>query len=234
MKKSEHSQLQGVAMQTLDQFVQEWQAEYASAIKNIELFDLDRIRHLKLRQKQLFVRAFYHARGHFYRFLWFMGSLAPSAEFKKIILDNLDEEFGRDKKSHEQLYMEFAQGFEVSVRDEILTECANLPCTKAFNQGHIDWLISHGWDQRWAAFSAYERLDNVDYPNLYNVAVALGAQDRQLLFFQVHCAVQHYQEASPLLEEIWLRNPNAVRAGFDFIGQHQLRLWEGLSKAIFA
>ena len=220
-------------MQTLNVFLQEWEKGYVETNKATPLFDSARISAFTPSQKQLFALAFYHARGHFYKFLWFMGSLAPSEEFKKIILDNITEEFGGNKCSHEQLYMEFAKAVGVDVVEEVLTGRTNLPFIEEFNRGHINWLLTHDWDHKWSAFSAYERLDNVDYENLYHLAANLGLSGRPLLFFEVHRVVEHYDQASSLLEQIWQRNPEAVRAGFDFIGMHQAKLWRELSDAVF-
>jgi hypothetical protein len=82
----------------------------------------------------------------------------------------------------------------------------------------------------WSAFGAYEKLDNVDYDNLYNFAISLGSSKKGLVFFDIHRHVEHYENIDPLLQTIWDKNPELVRKGFEFIGNHQLAMWSRLGE----
>jgi len=220
-------------METLTGFLKKWEDDYIEATSHNPLFNLTKVSALTHGQKKFFVRAFYHARGNFYKFLWFMGSLAPSKEFKDVILANIEEEFGGSRKSHEQLYIEFAASLDVDLSEEIMFGRTNLRFIDDFNQEHISWLFHNNWDSKWSAFSAYERLDNVDYKNLYRTVSGFGLPSKSMKFFEVHRAVKHYQRASSLLEEIWERDANIVRSGFYFIGRHQAKMWWNLAVATF-
>ncbi|MEN9561708.1 MAG: hypothetical protein RIQ56_981 [Candidatus Parcubacteria bacterium] len=230
-------------MESLRKFLQAWEPQYDRAAQAIAMFDQTRPLEWTQDQKGFFARTLYHSRGHFYKFLWHLGSRAQSKEQKEVILDNIRDEFGIgadgvSRFSHEQLYWHFADAVGVNtdaiIREEILGEKTNLPFIKEFNQGHLEWIMTKPWDYVWGAFSAYERLDNLDYENLYRLAVRLGVSGKALVFYEVHREVEHYESATPLLEAIWDRDPDAVRAGFDFIGQHQLSMWRHMNDAIAA
>ena len=218
---------------TLQEFLDRWDREYSWASKAIRLFDARETGTLSLAQKGFFARSFYHIRGEFYKFLWYLGSTLPTEEHKEVVLGNIREEFGGKYSSHEQLYGEFAACFGVDIADEAVSGRTNLPFIREFNHGHIEWIMARGWQEGWAAFSAYERLDNIDYDNLCSLAHSFELEGRALLFFEVHRAVEHFQAASPLLEALWETNPQSVRDGFNFIGQHQIQLWQKLSDEVF-
>jgi len=219
-------------METLETYLQTWDTAYDNKSCRIPLFDLSKPPQLSLAQKQLFVKSFYHARGHFYRFLWYVGSFANTADEKKVVVDNIVEEFGGARRSHEQLYFDFAQSLDVDLVSEIQSEAAYLPFLKVFNQGHIDWLLTKDWNHKWAAFSAYERLDNIDYENLYKLVSSLGLDEKALRFFDAHRWVKHYEGASNSLLKIWELHPQSVKSSFEFIGAHQLQMWRNLSNLV--
>ncbi len=221
-------------MNTLQAFLMEWEEGYREESHSIALFDPKLAGHLSREQKELFARTFYHARGKFYKFLWYIGSFAPSEGYKDVILANIREEFGGKGRSHEELIFEFGNALGITLLEETLTDRTNLPFIEQYNQGHIQWLLTHEWDERWSAFAAYERLDNVDYENLYRLVQGFGLPESTLLFYEVHRKIEHYEKAAPLLEKVWQRKPEAVQAGFSFIGTHQLKLWKNLSQTVFS
>lgn len=224
-----------VATTTLEQFLLKWDKDYKSRVKTISLFEPAKTSRWSLAQKQYFARAFYHARGHFYNFLWFMGNHAPNFEAKAMILHNMEEEFGGKKQSHEQLYIAFAKSLGVDdIIEELLTQKTHLPFIKGFNQGHLAWLIQHDWDSCLAAFSAYERLDNIDYINLELLVQSLQVNSKDALFFKVHTYVEHFDTTLSSLKKVWEYSPNKIRSAFNFIALHQQNMWEQLSDAIFS
>ena len=77
-----------------EDFITNWDLVYEGEIKHIKLFNEQYNRTLTEQQKAYFVKAFYHIRGHFHDFLWFMGNHAPSLPVKEIITNNIAEEFG--------------------------------------------------------------------------------------------------------------------------------------------
>lgn len=220
--------------QNLDEFVTYWDNYYLEQLKEISLFNTQLTQHWSNEQKQLFAKVFYHLRGHFYEFLWLMGNYAPNLEAKEIVLKNISEEFGESRRSHEQLYFDFAKVLGVDIESEIITENGYLNFAKQFNRGHIKWLIEHSWNEKQAAFSAYERLDNVDYPYLFSLAQSFGLPDKDLVFFRAHIKVHHYEATESLLKEVWQQDSESVIKGFSFIYSHQLAMWRNLSDCISA
>ena len=142
-------------------FIKTWQKEYETQLKQIPLFDTEKTAQWTSQQKKCFARTFYHARGHFYKFLWLLGNKAPNAQFKSIILDNIKEEFAENGTSHEKLYYYFAEQLGEDVRKEFMSMASCTPEMLKFNNGHLEWLTKHDWNHCFAAFSAYEKLDNI-------------------------------------------------------------------------
>lgn len=166
--------------------------------------------------------------------MWYLGNTAPDEQSKQAILDNIREEFGGRGKSHERLYADFTQSLGVDLTDEVLHERTYLPFARAFNKEHLIWLHNHDWDSRTAAFSAYERLDNVDYEDLFTLAKNLGVPHTALRFFEVHKHVTHYEMASSSFDlgGLWGRNSEKVMEAYQFIGDHQNKMWSQLSDEV--
>jgi hypothetical protein len=143
-------------------------------------------------------------------------------------LDNISEEFSLRSLSHEELYFKFADEFGVDLNSETITEENYLPFLKKFNKSHTDFLLTEGWNTKWATFSAYEKLDNVDYKNLLNLAKNIGTSAKGMVFFRVHSEANHHDSTSQLLQKIWETDPESVKIGFEFIAKHQLEMWKEL------
>ncbi|MCP4474070.1 MAG: hypothetical protein GY821_05785, partial [Gammaproteobacteria bacterium] len=133
--------------------------------------------------------------------------------------------------SHEKLYYVFAEA--VGITDiqttEWLDEIHHLPFIKKYNQAHLRWLTSQPWAGKWAAFAAYEKLDNIDYVNLYALANSFGLEKRALAFFKIHQQADHFDRLQEDLQPIWQQQPQVVQSAFHFIGQHQSDMWQWLS-----
>ena len=76
----------------LDHFFDAWDAEYLEKINQIDLFNASLTSKWSVPQKELFVRSFYHVRGHFHDFLRLLGNHATDKEQKDMILQNVAEE----------------------------------------------------------------------------------------------------------------------------------------------
>lgn len=215
-------------------WIADWEKRTSDGYKDVPLFQDGVAQKLTLAQKQAFVRIFYHLRGHFHDFLWYLGNTAPNGDVKKTIIDNIMEEFGGGRRSHEMLYVDFAKRFDVDLNDELLNQTSYVPFAKAFNKKHMEFLVNHSWDHRVAAFAAYERLDNVDYQTLMQFAVNMGTEGESLQFFKVHTLVRHYDAARDRmgLPAIWEKNEQAVKDAFEFIGAHQNWMWRQLSEYV--
>ena len=213
---------------SIDSFLSEWDDEYAAQVQKLRLFDPKWTSNWTPDQRAEFANVFQHVRGHFHEFLWHLGSFAPTFDYKQVVLNNLAEEFGGRRSSHEQLYRRFALAMGGKPEQAASEGLGDLPFVSNFNAKHLQWLRNHEWDHQWAAFSAYERLDNIDYINLFKLAQSLGAESDELTFFEVHRGANHFEAAGPLLLELWNRNSQAVRAGFDFIGSLQRQVWTDL------
>jgi hypothetical protein len=218
----------------LNSFLENWDVTYKQSVAHIPLFIDNITREWSDKQKKFFVKIFYHARGHFHNFLWHMGNHAPNLDAKEIILKNIMEEFGGRAQSHEKLYITFAESLGVhDIYDETLNQQNNLPFIKKFNHGHIERLITNlSWEDNLSVFSAYERLDNIDYANLLKLVKSLGVSEKDSLFFRVHIHVEHFQTTHSTLQAVWIKDKQTVMDAFSFIASHQLQLWKNLSDAI--
>jgi len=58
----------------------------------------------------------------------------------------------------------------------------------------------------------------------------MGANGKGMTFFRVHQNAGHYDTTSKLLEEIWEKDPQSVKVGFEFIAEHQLKMWREFEK----
>ena len=103
---------------------------------------------------------------------------------------------------------------------------------KDYNLGHLEWLDRHNWHGKLAAFSAYERLDNIDYTLLENLVKSFGVSGRGLAFFKVHNKADHFDRTYDDLQTVWATDRKQVEAAFTFIGQHQTDMWGWLSAAL--
>ncbi len=214
--------------QNLRNFIEKWSDDYIQQLKLLLLFNEKQQVEWNFEMKQKFIKYFYHARGHFYYFLWYIGNYAEDRRVKKIVLSNLEEEFGYASKSHEQLYLEFAHSFNVDLSKEHIEHKFYHERIKEFNSEHLKWLGQHDNDKRFSAFSAYEKLDNIDYKSLTILAHNIGTSRSSLLFFKVHERVEHFETTEDYLLEIWQRSPEKVREAFEFIASHQLKMWGDL------
>jgi pyrroloquinoline quinone (PQQ) biosynthesis protein C len=218
---------------SLNDFVAEWLHHYKEVVARIDLFNPELTKSLSLEQQKLLVKALYHTRGHCNDFFWFVANHGSRA-MKELILDNTAEEFGRDGKSHEQLYHDFAESLGIDLTDEVVNETTYLPFVREYNRSHLRWLAAHDADSHLAAFSAYEKLDNPDYTNLYELAKSLGIQGRGLVFFDVHRHVEHYEATMHFVDQVWKKSPEKVREAFTFIAEHQIDMWQQLSDVVFS
>ncbi len=214
----------------LADFLKQWDESNSRFHKQIELFDPDKTKQLIRQQQRYFAEVFYHVRAHFGDFLWVLGTRAPDKRSKQLILENYAEEFGGDGPSHERLYLDFAQelGADVTRADSYL------PFMQDYNATHVNFLRTHDWETCMIAFSAYERLDNLDYKDLERVIKSFGLSGKALTFFQVHKHVQHFQMVSRDLQAYWDKDSKKVEYGFTFIGDHQNWMWKNLSDTVFA
>lgn len=219
-------------METLSSYLQNWDVRNRETHRSIALFDPKLTATWSSEQKISFVKLFYHARGHFHDFLWYMGNFAPDHKQRQKVLANIAEEFG-SARSHEQLYFAFAQAIGADLSREVVDEESYLPFIREFNKGHLDYIHTHDWDSRLCAFAAYERLDNVDYEDLYILAKTICADESALTFFKVHAFVRHFDMADQGdLQRIWDTSPEKVKDAFEFISNHQTNMWEKLSETI--
>lgn len=226
-----HEKRQGpLTANTLSDFITTCDDNYLGELVNIRLFDPAWTSTWDQPMRDKFVKVFYHLRGHFHDFLWILGNFAPDQARKEMVLANIGEEFGGERKSHEQLYIDFAHALGVDLLAEMITPAHQLPFVSDFNQQHHAWLLARDWDHKQAAFSAYERLDNLDYPKLLSLAESFQVSEAGLIFFKVHTKVTHFEVTEIHLAGIWAQCEQTVMDGFNFIYQHQLRMWRTLTQ----
>ena len=218
----------------LDEFLASWDAQYVQQLNTIPLFQPELTKQWTAAQKRYFAHIFYHCRGHFHDFLWNMGNHADDNETKDVVLKNIGEELNGSAKSHEELYLDFEKSVGTDVRDEFVHETSYLPFAREFNHGHLNWLHVNDTNERFSAFAAYERLDNVDYVYLLHLVESLDVPREGKIFFKVHTKVEHFATTETKLTHIWATNPEKVKKAFSFIAYHQLTMWRNLSDTIFA
>ncbi|AHE67287.1 iron-containing redox enzyme family protein [Legionella oakridgensis] len=184
-------------------------------------------------RKKYFAAVFYHLRGYFIDFMWYVANFTNDEEIKDIILKNIQEELGsKGRASHEQLYAQFAEECGVNIHDEIVNKTHYLLFARQFNQEHLRWLSQHDKHSHLAAFSAYERLDNIDYSLLTEFARSLNLSEKAMKFFKVHRYVKHFEPTVDQLAGIWQSSPETVQEAFNFIYSHQLEMWQTLSNTL--
>lgn len=224
-----------VQVNDLDQFLLITDNQYRQKLSTINLFNFTKTIHWNSTQKKYFAAIFYHIRGHFINFMWYLANFSTSTVVKKIIIDNIYEELGRKNQfSHEQLYERFANECGVNIHHELVNETHYLPFVREFNKAHLKWLSEHDEDEQFAAFSAYERLDNIDYHYLSQFATSLSLNPTNLTFFNVHALVNHFDLTLEKLSPIWQTNPEKVINAINFIYEHQYTMWQKLSDCIFS
>lgn len=220
---------------TLNHFLNQMDKKYREQLERIPLFDVVKTATWTDFQKQSFAAIFYHIRGHFIDFMWYLANFAPDQCTKSILLNNISEELGEDNKfSHESLYQRFALECGVDIRQEIVNETHYLPFVRQFNKGHIRWLSEHDADERFSAFAAYERLDNVDYPYLTELASSINISSKGMSFFRVHTHVEHFSATLEKLIPIWESSSHKVEKAVNFIFSLQAHMWKQLSEAVFS
>ena len=205
---------------------------YSDKVKKLPFFAEDFANSLTLEQKKLFIKIFYHARGKFHDFLWYVGSNTQNAKVKKVVLQNISEEFNGSAASHEEMYMHFANQFDVDLSKEFFENKYYIKSIRDFNDNHISYLVNNDDNHRIAALSAYEKLDNIDYPFLLEFASQMGAKGKALIFFKVHALVEHFDATKEILESVWEKDAEAVKKSFEFITNNQLFLWDSLFKEL--
>lgn len=218
---------------TFTQFLSDIDKDYRQQIQQIPLFDITKTSHWTSKQKHFFAGLFYHLRGHFINFMWYVANFASDDYTKTIILENIQEELGfKNRISHEKMYEIFAKECHLDIHDELVNETHYLPFAREFNNGHLRWLSTHDADERLAAFAAYERLDNIDYFYLTEFAKSLNLSKIATTFFNVHMHVEHFEPVVEKLIPIWLTSEEKVKDAFYFIYSHQRQMWEQLSTAM--
>ena len=213
-------------------FLEEWDRNYERLVSPLWLFNTQAGLSWSDEQKQYACKVLYNSRGRLNDFLWHLGNIAPNKKAKDLVLYNFSEEFGGNSPSHEELYFYFAKDMGLSPK-EVTDEKYCLDFFKVYNKAQLDWLKSQDWDHCISAFSAYERLDNIDYANLHVLAKNLGASNRGLIFFKTHSEVEHFSATVQVLNEVWSCNPEAVKKAFAFISELQSEMWENVSNTIF-
>ncbi|CAM3020953.1 Uncharacterised protein [Legionella steigerwaltii] len=223
-----------VEFQSLQHFLHQADLDYRQSLSFIPLFDPEKTCSWSATQKKNFASIFYHLRGHFINFVWYIANFSCSELTKKIILENIHEELGIGSRfSHEMLFERFAKECGVDIHDEIINETNYLPFAKGFNKTHLQWLAEHDEEERIAAFAAYERLDNLDYLHLVQLADSINLSQHASTFFKVHAHVTHFDSTLELILPIWEKNPDKVIQSLHFIYTHQHQMWRNLSNHVF-
>lgn len=219
----------------IHQFLEEWDSEYYQRAIKIPLFQKKITNSFTRQQQQKFVQILYHIRGHFGEFLWQLGNFAPGKVEKEIIIGNIRDEFGKNGQSHEALYYLFANEIGVDLKYELLEEKHYAPFAKEYIKGQMIWLRDNPWHDKLAGFAAIERLDNMDYIFLKNVAESFDVKGKGLTFFNVHICVDHFESIlKNLLLKQWNTNSEVVKRNFKFVMEYQLNMWNTFSDVLIS
>jgi hypothetical protein len=213
--------------QRIDDFLMDWDKEYQEKLNQIDMFNPTYNTTWTKAQAQYFAKVFYHSRGHFNELLWQLGNFAPNKAIKSIILHNIAEEFNGNDLSHEQLYLDFAESLGLDLSTERIEERYYLDSIRTFNLSHLLELKQYDWQGGFALFSAYERLDKIDYEALMHLPLT----DHK--FFRLHRDAKHFDKTYNVLIDIWKRNMQVIKVAFAFVARTQITMWKDLSDAIF-
>jgi pyrroloquinoline quinone (PQQ) biosynthesis protein C len=220
---------------SLRSYLNDLDRRYHQQLMSIPLFNATQTATWTTAQIQYFAAIFYHIRGHFINLAWHIANFSTNASIKQLILNNIAEEIGLNTRfSHEMLYARFATACGVDIHEEIMHRVNYLPFAKTFNQNHIQWLNHHPSEKHLALFSAYERLDNIDYPLLLTLGQSLGLSQHDLTFFSVHVHVDHFDLTLDNLKTTWQTAPDHVQEAFEFIYDNQYQMWCHLSDHVFS
>ena len=221
-------------LELVNLFFLEWDQNYQDQAKQIALFNSNLTSQWNQEQRTYFVKLLYHQRAHFDDVLWYMGNFSPDAATKEMVLNNIRDEFGKNGRSHEKLYLDFAKNMGVDLTYELIEEKFYLPFLREYNHGHLRWLRDHNPFECLVAFAAIERLDNLDYTNLKTVVESFNLENVDLLFFKVHMYVKHFEEVEGAqFNVLWENNSEMVKRVFNFIGNYQLDIWKKISDVVF-
>jgi hypothetical protein len=212
-------------MKELYTFVETSLLDYQRRASQIPLFQQAIQTQLTPTQQSEFVHVYYNIRGHFNRFMWYMGHITPDSTIKKLVCANIKEEFG-DTMSHDQLYIDFGIDYGLNIHDEIIHEKHYLAFARHFDRVHLETLFQESFEFTWSAFSAYEALDNIDYQMTLDLVMNFSQKPRSVEFFVVHTRVKHFQSTVVQLKKIWKEDPEIVQRAFNFIFNHQLEMWQ--------
>lgn len=219
---------------SLESFLKEWDRQYKERQDAIPLFKLREEKPLNKEQQTYFVKVFYHLfRMSIQDILWFMANHAPDGRSKEIIVENIKEELGGNGRSHELLYVDFAESIGADLRNEYIEEETYPEFARNYNKGSKKWLQERDWDSRISAFTALEKLDNMEYNALLSLAEAFGANEKGLIFFKVHVQARHFEQVREALLTVWEKNPNKVKEAFTFVADHEIEMLQNLSDAIY-
>jgi len=222
--------------ESLDTFLRQWEQEYQTQLDTIPLLDPQQANALSPQQRKYFAELFWHVRGHFAEFLFLLANLATNRNKRLMIVDNIADELGAradGHTAHDVLYNRFSKALGADTERYILASSPYPQFLRDYNQTHLKFFLDEPWDVCDAAFSSYEYLDNADYGAVEKVGKAWGLSRKELEFFEVHRKSDHFGEVSEDLSEIWVQDNKTVQRGFDFIGNHQLKMWRELSDVIF-
>lgn len=220
---------------SLESFLKEWDRQYKERQDAIPLFKLREENPLNKEQQIYFVKVFYHLfRMSIQDILWFMANHAPNGRSKEIILENIKEELGGNGRSHELLYVDFAESIGADLSNEYIEEETYPELARNYNKGSKKWLQERDWDSRISAFTALERLDNMEYSALLSLAESFGVNEKGLIFFKVHVQARHFEQVREALLTVWEKNQNKVKEAFTFIANHELEMLQQLSDAIYS
>ena len=221
--------------ESLNNFLHQIDLKYGKSLRSISLFSPQSTSTWNNDQKKYFAAIFYHLRGHFINFVWYIANFSSDERIKAVIIKNIQEEIGLGNRfSHEMLYERFANECGIDIHDEIINQTNYLPFAKEFNKSHLKWLSDNAGEDRLCAFAAYERLDNVDYPHLVELAKSINLSQHSMTFFNVHTGVDHFDSTLELILPIWEKSPDKIINSFNFIYTHQHQMWKQFSDHIFS
>jgi len=220
---------------SLENFLKEWDRQYKERLDAIPLFKFREEHPLNKEQQIYFTKVFYHLfRMSIQDILWFMGNYAPDWRSKEIIVENIKEELGGNGRSHEQLYIDFAESLGVDLIHEYVEEETYPKFARNFNKCIRKWFQANEWDTCISTFAAYERMDNFDYNALLSLAKTFDVSENTLIFFKVHSQAKHFEQVSEVLLPVWEKKPNKVKEAFTFAANQEIEMFQNLSDAIYS
>lgn len=231
---------------TAKEYLDGLQTTYIKEISNLKLFS--RTWEFNWLDKQTFTTEFYQIRAHLSEYIWLLGSIAPSVEYKEVLLQNFAQELGDEGNSRETLYISFCNSIIATIRSEdtysnlatLYAKSANEKfgygtIARAFHTSHHDFQhSSSSWASKWAVFCTLKYIDPIDNDLILKTLKnkLKGETNTDFTYFEKTSKLESFATTQNLLEKLWLEDREEVKKGIHFSLNTQIAMWTQFSDCV--